>query len=567
MQKYYFHNKGQGLIGIIVVLVVIGLLAGGLYYYLTRQIAETPKIPEVSVVESEPEPIIEPKPMVEPESESVIVKTPELDPASGLIVIKKGVNGESFAREIAAARAWNILSLDTSDYKQIRETIRDFYNQIQFDYLLLIGANEEIPYVVYDEKKKSWLTAPTLYGDVNSDRFIELAVGVLPFSSEAELRKYFTDLEPKGNFITGENYAHHFPDVWWKYTSKQCLASALPNFRIHKLTPPLDLAGHYRKSAVVFLSNAGSPDRVSSRGMPPYPNHYTPVLHICSFSKNFDGNLSEMLKRDPSCQEIKYLTNRPIISHNSCNNAEKLGKQLIENGAGAFIGYYAGGGFSYQEKQQFLSGKSIGEVLKNIYNADVIYFTSIKEQGIIPNIPGLNNFDFTEGKESPYSTRLNLILYGDPVLKIPQVFPKLDANINITQQIDEIVIDVASPKRFVLDVDPGLRPDTMELLCYTGEAVSNPSKIGKENVSWFKNHELRLIFPVTNINRIKSQKVTIDGQVITLDEARGEAYTINLIKGKAEQYIYMIISSTQDTKAKLNRLDYTKNIQILINYE
>jgi len=43
--KTSFSNKGKGLIGIIVVLLVVFLLASGLYYFLTRRISETPKIP------------------------------------------------------------------------------------------------------------------------------------------------------------------------------------------------------------------------------------------------------------------------------------------------------------------------------------------------------------------------------------------------------------------------------------------------------------------------------------------------------------------------------------------
>ncbi|MDI6883065.1 MAG: hypothetical protein QMC93_01135 [Patescibacteria group bacterium] len=39
-------NKGQSLIGIIVVLVIVGLISGGLYLYLSKQVPEIPEIPE-----------------------------------------------------------------------------------------------------------------------------------------------------------------------------------------------------------------------------------------------------------------------------------------------------------------------------------------------------------------------------------------------------------------------------------------------------------------------------------------------------------------------------------------
>lgn len=40
------NNQGQSLVGIIIVLVVVGLISGGLYYYFSRQIPEVFEIPE-----------------------------------------------------------------------------------------------------------------------------------------------------------------------------------------------------------------------------------------------------------------------------------------------------------------------------------------------------------------------------------------------------------------------------------------------------------------------------------------------------------------------------------------
>jgi len=48
-------NKGQSLIGIIIVLVVVGLIGGGLYYYLQKQIPEVGEIPESPPEEVTPE--------------------------------------------------------------------------------------------------------------------------------------------------------------------------------------------------------------------------------------------------------------------------------------------------------------------------------------------------------------------------------------------------------------------------------------------------------------------------------------------------------------------------------
>ena len=636
--KTNFYNQGQSLIGIIIVLVIVGLISGGLYYYLSKQIPEvfeitekpveeeivkpkeeevTPppeeKLPKEEVAPSEEkveEKLVEKKPLVQkcadgtlygqcsankpkyceagqlidkaskcgcPSGSKIsgnhcVVERPSLNPKSGLIVIRRGVDGESYAREIASNKGWDILPVNTSDYNQIRNEIVNFYNRKPFDYLLLIGTIEEIPYAIYDVYNERWKTAPTLYGNVNNDRFIELAVGVLPFSSEAALKKYFTNLNPKGNFVTIENYTHHATgNAWWEYTFGRCLASASPSIRSHKLTSPLALANHYRESAVIFLRNAGAADAVFSKGMSPNPNHYIPVLHICSFDKNFDGELMIPGGRF-FCdgKEIEYLTNRPIIFHNTCNTARELGKQLMENGAAAFFGPYYEGGFNiFLAKSKFLSGKSVGETKKHIYNSNVMVFTLTREHGAfgaVVNIPGLNTFNLNIGEEAPYSTRFDFMLYGDPTLKMPKHLQKLNTNTIIEQRNDRIVINVNPPKLFSSDAD--IKSDEFKnIMCYIGEAVSGPSFAGKENVFWFNNHVLVLTFPVTDVNRLKSKKVIIDNQEINLDNLRGEEYTINLLKGVSEQYLYLFIKNTSGSKGRLNRLDYTKNIQIQIEYE
>lgn len=51
MKEFNFQNRGQSLIGIIIILVVVGLIGGGLYYYLSKQITEVSEIAEKPVEE------------------------------------------------------------------------------------------------------------------------------------------------------------------------------------------------------------------------------------------------------------------------------------------------------------------------------------------------------------------------------------------------------------------------------------------------------------------------------------------------------------------------------------
>lgn len=636
MLKFNSNNQGQSLIRIIIALVVVGLITGGLYYYLSKQFPEVPEIvekplkeevkpeevasppeeelPEEEVVPEEipPEEKIEEKPAEKPivqkcadgtlygqcsankpkycengnliekaslcgcpsgykiSDNSCTIEIPKFDTKSGLIVIRKGVNGESYAREIASSKGWDILTVNTSDYNQIKNEILSFYNQKKFNYLLLIGTNEEIPYAGHTGR--GWETDPTLYGDIDNDRFIELAVGRLPFSSEVELKKYFLNLEPKGNFITLEHYAHWAEDPHWEYTYGKCLAFFSSYIRVYKYTNPLDLVKHYRESTMLILRDAGTPDSVYSAGMPPDPNRQIPILHKASFCKDFTGNLEEYMKGGPEC-EIEYLTNRPIIIHYSCNNAQQLGPQLIDIGAAAFLGFYKEGGYFYQLGPQLLVGKTIGESVKNTYNGNILLNT-IAIKGTLTRgvreFEGLNTFNIVETKLLSETGILTFILFGDPSLKVPERFQRPNYNLNIEQQIDKIVIKAKSPKLFPLEKKS---IDSTDLLCYTGEAVFGPPFIHKE--LWGKDHQLNLIFPITKINRLKSQKVIIGDKKIILDLNK-ENYKINLLKGKREQYLSIIISDTiapptEPTAAgmpkKTSRLDYTKDLQILIEYE
>ena len=78
LTKGNFRNKGQSLIGIIVVLVIVGLISGGLYYYLSKQIPEVPEIPKKPAEE-----IITP--------EEKVVTPPEKLPEEEVIPEKKPV--------------------------------------------------------------------------------------------------------------------------------------------------------------------------------------------------------------------------------------------------------------------------------------------------------------------------------------------------------------------------------------------------------------------------------------------------------------------------------------------
>jgi hypothetical protein len=64
--KTNFYTYGQSLIGIIIVFVMVGLISGGLYYYLSKQIPEVPEIVEKPVEE-----VVKPEEEIAPPEEEL----------------------------------------------------------------------------------------------------------------------------------------------------------------------------------------------------------------------------------------------------------------------------------------------------------------------------------------------------------------------------------------------------------------------------------------------------------------------------------------------------------------
>jgi len=75
--KINFYNRGQSLIGIIIVLVIAGLISGGVYYYLSKQIPEVPEIVEKPAEEE----VVKPEEAVLPPTEEI---APEENPTTSL---------------------------------------------------------------------------------------------------------------------------------------------------------------------------------------------------------------------------------------------------------------------------------------------------------------------------------------------------------------------------------------------------------------------------------------------------------------------------------------------------
>jgi len=88
--KNNFSNRGQSLVGIIIVLVVVGLMSGGLYYYISKQ------IPGVSEITEKP---VEKK-VIKPEEKTVASPVGEKLPKEEVVPSAKEVPPEEVKPEI-----------------------------------------------------------------------------------------------------------------------------------------------------------------------------------------------------------------------------------------------------------------------------------------------------------------------------------------------------------------------------------------------------------------------------------------------------------------------------------
>lgn len=478
----------------------------------------------------------------------------------GLVVVRSGVDGEDFARNLASNRGWMFLAVDSSETSQIRAQINQAYQQEEFNYLLLIGTNEELPFAVLNEgfiegdtEGGAYQTDSYLYGDLDEDGFMDLSIGRLPFSSEEWLTEYYSDLCPKGNnhFFEFYPFSRSGNDPLDENTVKgfeyaNCVASHINGMEVSRNSGYSKLVQNYRGATFLELNTHGSP-----KGFQVNQDFFT-ISSLCSGC--VDGNCD--------CSEEEYLNNRPILIHLSCSNAQELGVDLVRNGASAFVGAYVdSGGTSPLLTQSVLTGKSVGDSLKELINLDILRSRIVLEPGYEPSvggIDGINNFDISEieNNENYYGR----ILYGDPALRLSDPLEDLDP---VTYNVVDNVIELDVSSSDIFDVY-----SKDKLLCYTGSAIDNPSYINLdywgEDTNFGKAHLLHLgLLLDGEIDQIESVSAIVDGSEVFLPSNEvGEIFygefRANLVKGSDQAALRLLIQDSQ--------LPYDKPVKIKIDY-
>jgi hypothetical protein len=89
MKKFNFQNRGQGLIGIIIILAIVALIGGGAYYYFSREMQKVPEIPQKPAEE-----ITKPKEITPPKEE--ILEEKQLPKKEEKPIVQKCTDGTPY---------------------------------------------------------------------------------------------------------------------------------------------------------------------------------------------------------------------------------------------------------------------------------------------------------------------------------------------------------------------------------------------------------------------------------------------------------------------------------------
>lgn len=542
MKKNNFLNRGQGLIGIIIVLVVVGLLTGGLYYYFSKQ------IPEVSEITSEPtEEVTEPEKKEEaplekeeiseeeafeeegtaPTPEEIIpeedVKRKPVVPkyispkAPGIVLAKKNSSVEKVANEIANKRNWVFVSVATSDPSEIKNKIKEtIKSDPSIGYLLIIGTDKQIPledqwdYIKYEGSKtyggQGAVLDSLFYGNIDEDIFVELGVGRIPFDNESDVRNYFNNLTMGGS----KNYYVYYP-IYEKISEAEkspgiCLSKEFSNTNVFIAPKKRDLLEFLNNARVMAMHTHGGPGGWS--------------LKDDAFNTNDVPNL--------------YKT-RPLIISNSCLTAQELGPEFIKKGAGAFFGeYFVTGDFwvnrSLVLSKKIFSGNSLGSALKDYLNYGIVMgtinkkfeYSSAEGPIAVMNVNNLITADHT------------VILFGDPSITTQSLTSSLNKT-RLEKENNKLFIEIPKPTIETID-------NAYVVGCYGGDHETNKK-------GWIKEHWnlvinlgktpkwiiSEFIFSLGDISFIKSGKEIISGKEFKFETVR--LPSVSLVKGNEERYI------------------------------
>jgi hypothetical protein len=412
---------------------------------------------------------------------------------------------------------------------EVAKEIRDEYAKGHFEYLMIIAPPDEIP--VHDDAQNA--VDAELYGDIDSDGWIDLSVGRLPFDTAGEVREYFNGLYRKRSSAAAFKYTFggdvfNDDNLVRQYLIDDCTFG--------KTSFPMM---QYRLSSVDFLlSNFASKDyvKISTHGS---ANGFCPAnmkgTENASLEKiaEYKNNVDMFNYRCLTDQELEglYFRNRPIINMQACSTAAKFGLKAMKAGAGAYIGDYTPGGGTNVDVRIF-SGLSLGDVLRQEINE--ISLSTIQRKSMER---GFQNYQTGKIPANDVNS-LNRILYGDPSIRLVE-----------KRDFGEGIIAGKNAIRFHIEPDPVQMEinDNNILDCYR-QSIYYRSYPRAEDFSG--NHQVLVWLKTENIKSVDTIRLYSDGKMVqrfggvqfyrSSDSQQMLYLTLNTLEGKDKDLVFDI---------------------------
>jgi len=252
IEKINFHNRGQSLIGIIIVLVVVSLITGGLYYYFSKkQIPELTKITEKPTKEEVvPREKIEEKPIIQKCTDGTLYTQCSSDKPkycdNGNLVDKCSICGCPSNQVCQANDSCKIvpqkllLLVEDNLYKGLTQELNTYSNDVkrEFGFETIIktfpssASLLEIKSYVSNIYNSNQLTGVLIVGNLPTGVFINVGFGVPAVYSD----RIYQDVDNKCSYfsnipwnINGVQGVGAFDAITCGRTEKFWIARLTPN--------------------------------------------------------------------------------------------------------------------------------------------------------------------------------------------------------------------------------------------------------------------------------------------------------------------------------------------------
>lgn len=316
--KTNFYNYGQSLIGIIIVLVVVGLIGGGLYYYLQKQILEVPEIPQKSAEEVvKPEERVvtsseEELPTEEVEAEKPKIKKPEItkpEVQATFELRSKFLQADPTAQAISSGK---IKTVDVRMFSSVYG-MQGTYSTDNFAYrflssLRILGYTRgNTPVSGSDYVPELYLNRAQQFNNLAPSPFIDISILKIIDSALAEKENL-----DKNTALEFPLY-NHLVNPPLNEPTKEHLASLLV-MTFKELPPHLVVWNEKNfKDFYLRLGPLGTPnDVIKNEDSPDYQicdNAYYPEFgQKCTIATNFDDTplINKVRDIDPSYDDFTY---------------------------------------------------------------------------------------------------------------------------------------------------------------------------------------------------------------------------------------------------------------------